>query len=242
VLALDFDLVPVPLQAPAAQKLASDVRERGYLTTGFLGTPHLLTVLTRFGYLTEAYMLLNREEFPSWLYPVKHGATTIWERWDGLKPDGTFQSKDMNSFNHYAYGAVGDWMYTVLGGINIDPAVPAYKHIVIQPQPGGGFTHTSASHMSPYGLVSTDWTLRGLGLRLVVVIPPNTAATIRLPRAQMPTVTEGGRRLATGAGITALHQDGADAVVETGSGRYEFSYPYAPTSPAAADRLHDFGT
>jgi alpha-L-rhamnosidase len=239
VLALDFDLLPPSLQAPAAQKLAADVRERAHLTTGFLGTPHLLRVLTRFGYLTEAYMLLNREEFPSWLYPVKHGATTIWERWDGLKPDGTFQSKDMNSFNHYAYGAVGDWMYAVLGGINIDPAAPAYKHIVIQPQPGGGFTRTSASHMSPYGLVSTDWTLRGRGLRLVVVIPPNATATIRLPGAKMTRVTEGGRTLATGAGITALHQEGADTAVETGSGRYVFSYPYAPTVP---ERLHDSGT
>jgi alpha-L-rhamnosidase len=228
VLALDFDLVPASLQASAAQKLAADVRERGHLTTGFLGTPHLLTVLTRFGYLKEAYVLLNREEYPSWLYPVKHGATTIWERWDGLKPDGTFQNKKMNSFNHYAYGAVGEWMYEVVGGINIDAAAPAYKHILIQPRPGGGFTHASTSHISPYGLVSTDWALRGRNLKLVVVIPPNTTATIRLPDARMTTVSEGGRTLATGDGITALYQDGADGVVETGSGRYVFSYLYVP--------------
>jgi alpha-L-rhamnosidase len=245
VLALDFDLVPAALQPPAAQKLAADVRERGHLTTGFLGTPHLLTVLTRFGYLQEAYVLLNREEYPSWLYPVKHGATTIWERWDGLKPDGTFQNKEMNSFNHYAYGAVGDWMYQVVGGINIDAAAPAYKHILIQPRPGGGFTRASTSHQSPYGLVSTEWALRGRNLQLAVVIPPNTTATIRLPDARMTAVSEGGRTLATGDGITALHQDGADAVVEAGSGRYVFSYPYAPTAPTARatpERSHDSGT
>jgi hypothetical protein len=112
------------------------------------------------GMMQAAYLLLNREQYPSWLYPVKQGATTIWERWDGLKPDGTFQDKGMNSFNHYAYGAIGEWMYRVMVGIEIDQAAPGYKHTLIQPQPGGGFTSVKASHQTMYGKVSSAWTLK----------------------------------------------------------------------------------
>ena len=135
--ALQFDLLPEAMRAAAAGRLAQDIRQRKHLTTGFVGTPYLCHVLSRYGYLDEAYLLLNREQYPSWLYPVKQGATTIWERWDGLKPDGTFQDKGMNSFNHYAYGAIGEWMYRVMAGIEIDPAAPGYKHTLIQPRPGG---------------------------------------------------------------------------------------------------------
>ena len=132
----------------AAARLAQEIRERGHLTTGFVGTPYLCHVLSRYGYLDEAYLLLNREDYPSWLYPVKQGATTIWERWDGQKPDGSFQDKGMNSFNHYAYGAVGDWMYRDMAGIDIDPADPGYKHLLVHPMPGGGFTSVKAAHES----------------------------------------------------------------------------------------------
>jgi len=155
-LALQFDLLPENLRPAAAERLVRDVRERKHLTTGFVGTPYLCHVLSRFGYLGEAYMLLNRDQYPSWLYPVKQGATTIWERWDGQKPDGTFQDKGMNSFNHYAYGAIGEWMYRVMAGIEIDPAEPGYKHILIQPQPGGGLTYAKASFDSMYGRVASD--------------------------------------------------------------------------------------
>ena len=151
------------------------MRERGHLTTGFLGTPYLCHVLSRYGYLDEAYLLLNREEYPSWLYPVKQGATTIWERWDGQKPDGTFQDKGMNSFNHYAYGAIGDWMYRVMAGIDIDPAAPGYKHILVQPQPGGGFTSVKAAHESPYGTVASAWTLDNGAFALTVEVPAEHA-------------------------------------------------------------------
>jgi hypothetical protein len=134
-LALAFDLLPEAQRKGAAERLAQDVRKFGHLTTGFLGTPLLCQVLSDYGYLDEAYMLLNRKEYPSWLYPVTKGATTIWERWDGIKPDGSFQDKGMNSFNHYAYGAIGEWMYRVSAGIDIDPQHPGYKHILIQPRP-----------------------------------------------------------------------------------------------------------
>ena len=225
--ALEFDLLPEPLRAVAAARLAQDVRRRKHLTTGFVGTPYLCHVLSRYGYLDEAYLLLNREEYPSWLYPVKQGATTIWERWDGIKPDGTFQDKGMNSFNHYAYGAIGEWMYRVMAGIEIDPAAPGYKHTFIQPRPGGGFTRVSASHLTPYGRVGSAWKIDDTAFELAVEIPANTTATIRLPGARLADVTEGGRVLVIGEGITATRQDGGDVVVEASSGSYRFVYPLA---------------
>jgi len=223
-LALQFDLLPDDLRPVAAKRLAQEVRTRKHLTTGFLGTPYLCHVLVRYGYLDEAYMLLNREDYPSWLYPVKQGATTIWERWDGQKPDGSFQNPGMNSFNHYAYGAIGDWMYRVMAGLQIDETTPGYKHILIQPQPGGGFTSVKASHDTMYGPASSAWTLKDGRFELAVEVPPNTRATVRLPKAQLASVTEGGQAVAKGNGITDSRQDGDAVVVEVGSGDYRFAY------------------
>ncbi len=225
VLALEFDLLPEELRTVAAERLARDVRTRGHLTTGFLGTPYLCHVLSRYGHLDEAYLLLNREQYPSWLYPVKQGATTIWERWDGQKPDGSFQDSGMNSFNHYAYGAIGDWMYSVMAGIEVDPNAPGYKHILIQPQPGGGLTRARASHITPYGKVASAWDLKDEQLELTVEVPPNTHATVRLAEA-MDHVTEGGKALAVGDGVASIRRDGDSVIVEVGSGRYVFAYPW----------------
>jgi len=222
-LALQFDLLPDELRPIAAKRLAQEVRRRGHLTTGFVGTPYLCHVLSRYGYLDEAYLLLNREEYPSWLYPVKTGATTIWERWDGLKPDGSFQDKEMNSFNHYAYGAIGEWMYRVMAGIEIDEAAPGYKHILIQPQPGGRFTSVKASHTTMYGKVSSAWTLSNDKFELAVEIPPNTRATVRMPRANLANVTEGGQALTARPGISNPRQDGESVTMDIGSGRYLFA-------------------
>ncbi len=125
-LALAFDLLPDSLVTQAAARLAADVRARqNHLTTGFLGTPELTRALSEHGFLDVAYDLVNQHGYPSWLYPIDHGATTIWERWDGIRPDSTFQDPGMNSFNHYAYGAIGDWLYRVVAGIRIDPEHPA---------------------------------------------------------------------------------------------------------------------
>jgi alpha-L-rhamnosidase len=225
VLALQFDLLPEDVRPLAAKRLAEEIRERKHLTTGFLGTPYLCHVLGRYGYLDEAYLLLNRDEYPSWLYPVKQGATTIWERWDSLKPDGSFQDVSMNSFNHYAYGAIGEWMYRVMAGIEIDEAAPGYKHVLVQPRPGGGFTRVEASHDTMYGKVSSAWTLEDGRFALAVDVPPNTRATIRLPGARLAAVTEGGRPLAGADGAKGQRQDGDAVVVEVGSGRYAFTYP-----------------
>jgi alpha-L-rhamnosidase len=226
VLALQFDLLPEDMRAGAARRLADEVRTRKHLTTGFLGTPHLCHVLSRYGYLDEAYLLLDREEYPSWLYPVKQGATTIWERWDGQKPDGTFQTVEMNSFNHYAYGAIGDWMYRVMAGIDVDESAPGYKHTLIQPRPGGGFTSVAASHETPYGKVGSAWTLGNGRFDLTVEVPPNTRATVKLPKARLASVTEAGKALAEGNGVTGRRQDGEVVVVEVGSGQYRFSHAW----------------
>jgi len=222
-LALQFDLLPEDLRPVAAKRLANEVRTRGHLTTGFVGTPYLCHVLSRYGYLEEAYLLLNRDQYPSWLYPIKQGATTIWERWDGQKPDGSFQDKGMNSFNHYAYGAIGEWMYRVLAGLEIDEAQPGYKHILIQPQPGGGFTSARISHHTMYGPVSSKWTLSNDKFELAVEIPANTRATVRLPRTQLASVAEGGQTLTNLPGISNARQEGESVIVEIGSGRYLFT-------------------
>jgi alpha-L-rhamnosidase len=225
VLALHFDLLPEGMRANAAARLAKDVRSHKHLTTGFLGTPYLCHVLSRYGYLTEAYMLLERTEYPSWLYPVTKGATTIWERWDGLKPDGTFQDARMNSFNHYAYGAVGDWLYRVMAGLEIDDAAPAYKHVLVQPRPGGSITSASVRYESMYGRVSSAWVIADGRFELTVDVPPNTTATIRLPRAVVSAVAEGGSPLGSELGRSA-RQDGDMTVLDVGSGRYRFAYPW----------------
>jgi alpha-L-rhamnosidase len=226
VLALQFDLLAEAQRPAAARHLAEEVRGQGHLTTGFLGTPWLLFALSEYGYLEDAYRLLNREAYPSWLYPVKQGATTIWERWDGIMPDGSFQSPTMNSFNHYAYGAVGEWMYRVIGGINIDAAAPGYKHTLIRPRPGGGLTGAKASHLTPYGEVSSSWYIESGRFYLTVSIPPNTTASISLAAARQSDVLESGKPAAVVEGITGVKQAGPDLIVDVGSGRFEFSYPW----------------
>lgn len=182
VLALEFDMLPEAQRPTAAKYLAENIRAyRNHLTTGFLGTPYLCHVLSRFGYTEVAYQLLLQESYPGWLYPIKKGATTIWERWDGIKPDGSFQASSMNSFNHYAYGAIGDWMYRVMAGINTAPDGEGYKKIIIKPHPGGGLTYCKASLETKYGSIKVYWHIENNKLLLDAEIPPNTTATIYVP-------------------------------------------------------------
>ena len=164
-------------------------------------------MLTRYGYLDEAYLLLNREEYPSWLYPVKQGATTIWERWDSQKPDGSFADSSMNSFNHYAYGAIGEWMYRVMAGIETDESAPGYKHVLIQPRPGGGFTARERQPRDDVreGELRLDARRRPAST-LAVEVPVNTRATVRLPGAKLAERDRGrpgARRRAESRGQTA---------------------------------------
>jgi len=224
-LALSFGLMPEGQEAEAARRLAADVRAFGnHLTTGFLGTPLLSRSLSDHGYLDVAYHLLNQDTYPSWLYPITKGATTIWERWDGIKPDGSFQDPGMNSFNHYAYGAIGEWLYSVVAGLDGDPEEPGYKHLRIQPQPGGGLTYARAALETMYGPAASAWEFTGGQFRLEVTVPPNTHATVRLPHATLAQVTESGRALAAADGVARALQEGEAVIVEVGSGRYRFAY------------------
>ncbi len=223
-LALQFDLLPDSLRATAGRRLAADVRLHGtHLTTGFLGTPQLLDALANTGHLRLAYALLLQRTYPSWLYPITRGATTTWERWDGIRPNGTFEDPSMNSFNHYAFGAVGDWMYRTIAGIEIDPVEPGYEHSIIAPRPGGGLTSAHASIATQYGTLSSAWSLDGSSFTLDVTVPPNTWSTITVPGTTVDAVRENGRALAGDPGVRAVHQRGADVVVEVGSGEYRFS-------------------
>lgn len=225
VLALNFDLLPPDLRPAAIQHLTNDIRERKkHLATGFLGTPYLCHVLSSNGHTDLAYDLLLQETYPSWLYPVKMGATTIWERWDGIKTDSTFQDPGMNSFNHYAYGAIGDWMYRVVAGLEIGS--PGYKHIRIQPQPNSKLSYAKASYESFYGTITSGWEQKENQMTVSVAIPPNTTATIVLPNARLAEVQEGGQALHL-SGLFKARQDGGRVVVEVGAGEYQFGYAYA---------------
>jgi alpha-L-rhamnosidase len=224
-LALSFGLMPEGQEAEAARRLAQDVRSfRNHLTTGFLGTPLLTQSLSDHGYLGVAYDLLNQDTYPSWLYPITKGATTIWERWDGTRPDGSFQDAGMNSFNHYAYGAIGAWLYRVVAGLEADPAEPGYKHVRIQPRPGGGLTYARATLNTMYGVTASAWELVDGQFHLDATVPPNAHATVRLPHATLAQVTESGGALRVGNGVTRALQEGEDVIVEVGSGQYRFAY------------------
>jgi len=225
-LAIAFDLLPDSLVSVAGGRLAQDVEARDHhLTTGFLGTPYLLHVLGATGHLATAFQLLTQRTYPSWLYPITRGATTMWERWDGIRPDSSFEDPGMNSFNHYAFGAVGDWMYQNIGGIDVDPAAPGYRRSRIAPRPGAGLTSASASLETAYGTLQSAWKLDGGGQRFVleVTVPANTSAEVTLWDASVDRVREGGAPLNARDGVRAARQRGTNVVVEVGSGRYNFT-------------------
>jgi alpha-L-rhamnosidase len=224
VLALNFDLLPENLRESAAKRLVNNIQDYDeHITTGFLGTPYICHVLSRFGHTDIAYDLLMKESYPSWLYPVKHGATTIWERWDGIKPDGSFEDPEMNSFNHYAYGAIGDWMYRVIAGINTDENSPGFHRIIISPHPGGKLTSAQAELETLYGKVKSAWSIDSGIFTLDVIVPPNTTAEIVLPSVT-DQITESGLDINTEKEITGIQKTGNDEHLNIGSGTYHFVY------------------
>lgn len=226
VLALHFDLLPEHLRPTAIKELVRLIEAKGgHLSTGFVGTPYLLHVLSRFGYTLLAYMLLLNRTYPSWLYPVTQGATTIWERWDGWTEDRGFQDAGMNSFNHYAYGAVGDWLYQVVAGIEIDPAAPGYQHILLQPQilPSSGLTHAAATLETRYGTVRSAWKIDGPRLIWDVTVPPNAHATAHVPTFNAASVRESGQPV---QGTVTPHGDGV--ILKLAPGQYRFESPLSP--------------
>ena len=224
VLALNFDMLPEDLRAPSAARLAENVKKyNNHLTTGFLGTPYLCHVLTRFGYDEVAYTLLLQETYPSWLYPVKMGATTIWERWDGIKPDSTFQTPDMNSFNHYAYGAIGDWMYRSVAGLDTHNDGVGYKHIRIQPHTDKRLTYAKADLQSPYGKISSGWKSENGKLSLDVTIPANTTASVYVPTANADKIMESNKAISTSKEIKTGAIENGYVILTVGSGNYHFT-------------------
>jgi len=225
-LALAFDILPESYRKRAADYLDQNVRRFEHITTGFLGTPLISQILTDYGYLETAYNLLNRKEYPSWLYPVTMGATTIWERWDGIKPDSTFQNPGMNSLNHYAYGAIGKWLYSTVAGIDIDEENPGYKHIIIKPNPGGKLTHAKAKINTMYGLASSSWKIEDDQFLLSIVVPANTMSYIHFPVEDLNSVIIDGGSVTANSKMNIIEDQNGRSVVRTGSGSYTFAVPF----------------
>lgn len=213
-LALVFDLLPSFEQRwCAGERLFELVRESGYqIRTGFVGTPLICDALCSTGHHQAAYRLLMQRGCPSWLYPVTMGATTIWERWDSMLPDGSINPGEMTSFNHYALGAVADWIQRTIGGLN--PVEPGYHRMEVHPRPGGGLTHCRTTHLTPYGLAECTWKIEAGKIDLVVVIPPNTTALVTLP--------------------------GRNAIpIEVGSGSWNWTAPYQDPDASAPFTVDD---
>ncbi|GGO08226.1 alpha-L-rhamnosidase [Saccharibacillus kuerlensis] len=222
VLALMFDLVEGETRKRLADTLAEYVRsENMHLTTGFVGTPYLCHVLSENGYHDIAVQLVQQEEYPSWLYSVKQGATTIWEHWDGIKPDGSFWSDDMNSYNHYSYGAIGDWLYRAVAGLDIDEKIPGCKRLVLRPNPDSGLTYARAQYDSLYGKVFSGWSKREDGSVVYEFqLPPNMTAQVRLPAAAGKSVRVDERDPAEVLMTAPMQQEDGIVMLELGSGRY----------------------
>ena len=213
IIALYFKLTPEEYIGKTVEGLKKLLdKENGHLVTGFVGTPYFCHALSENGCLKEAYDLLLKEDFPSWLYQVKKGATTIWEHWDGIKEDGTMWSAGMNSFNHYAYGAIGEWMYRVMAGIEADEKQPGFKHVIIYPRMGGELAFTDAYYHSVYGNVGVKWEIDGSKVTLTVNIPVNTAASIRL---------DGAKEVLDAAGLQFVSGNEDYLEAEAGSGEYK---------------------
>lgn len=225
VLALMFDLVDEKDRKRTIDTLVKYLDENNcHLTTGFVGTPYLCHVLSSNGYNDIAYKLVLQTDYPSWLYQITKGATTIWEHWDGIKEDGSFWSADMNSFNHYAYGSIGDWLYRVVAGIDTSEGSPGYKHIYIKPQPAPGLSFAEGILQSMYGEIKSSWTKDENRMEIVINIPANTRATAILPYANTDALYEGGKKISEAEGISQIEDIGCGVKLELGSGLYKFSY------------------
>lgn len=226
IIALYFDLTPEEYRQQTVQELCDLLaKENGHLVTGFVGTPYFTHALSGNGHLKEAYELLLKEDFPSWLYQVKQGATTVWEHWDGIKPDGSMWSPDMNSFNHYAYGSIGEWMVRVMAGLEIQERAPGYHRTLLYPQPGGGLTSVTGRYESRYGTVECGWELTGNRLEVSCRIPANTTADIRLDHVAS---------VADSDGLEYHVDEESTLTAEAGSGQYKVSVLLKSITPPQA--------
>ena len=221
-LAFAMDLVGDAQKPAVAGKFVEELRKRDWhLATGFVGTPRLLPALHLAGRDDVAYRVLLQETFPSWLSQVKDGATTVWERWDGWTPEKGFQTIAMNSFNHYSFGAVAEYLYRHVAGI--DTEGPGFRMIVIRPTPAEGLTWARAGYDSISGRIASAWKREGGQFHLSVEVPANTSATVHMPASAADTVREGGVAAASARGVTFLRHENGAAVYRVGSGKYEFT-------------------
>jgi len=210
-------VLPAEIRQRSADRLAELVRAAGtHLATGFVGTPLLLPALSEHGHHELACELMRQPEFPSWVFEARHGATTIWERWNGWSPEAGFADPRMNSFNHYAFGSVCDWMQRYLGGLA--PAEPGYKKALIRPHPAAGFTSARASHVSPHGLHSVAWELRGDVLSVRIEVPPNTSADLVVPAGPGPITIDSRQVARVGSGSQLDAAPGRETILPLESG------------------------
>lgn len=217
VLALSFQLAPEHYKKQTIDGLIDLLTQKGmHLSTGFLGTPFIMHALSENDHLEEAYELLLKKDFPSWLYQVEQGATTVWEHWDGLKQDGSMWSADMNSFNHYAYGAIGKWLYEICAGLRRNEEHPGYKHFFVEPNPGGNLKYVKTTHLTEYGEICVGWERKEKQMVLGVQIPDNTTATIILNQ---------NIKMMDSDGLKFIKKDN-HYVADAGSGNYRICYQY----------------
>jgi alpha-L-rhamnosidase len=221
-MALKFELLPENLRPKAAQYLEEDIKAKGnHLSTGFVGVSYLLPVLTQAGRADAAYGLLLQDTFPSWLFSVKQGATTIWERWDGWTPEKGFQDPGMNSFNHYSLGSCGEYLFGYIGGIR--PSSAGFKTILIDPVVRDGLTWANTSFDSIHGKISTAWKVEGTRLTLNVEVPANTTATVCIPTQNVAGITESGKQVDGSGDVKFLRQEDGKAFFAVDSGNYKFA-------------------
>jgi alpha-L-rhamnosidase len=227
IVALFMELVPEEFTERIANDLRAKLKnDKNHLKTGFVGTPYLCRVLSENASNDVAYTLLLNKDYPSWLYAVTMGATTIWERWNSVLPDGKISGTDMNSLNHYAYGSIVEWMYRTMAGINPVENQPVFRHINLTPQPNSRINQVKASFQSAAGLYESQWSINEEGnLHFAFTIPFNTTATLVLPDAALQTVMINGQLLVdSGLSGKQVHES---VQVELESGVWEVSY--APT-------------
>lgn len=219
LLPLAFLELPEDLQQKAVKHLLEAIKRSNYhLQTGFLGTPLLCNVLSNFGHNDIAYKLYTQTEYPSWLFPVKQGATTMWERWNSYTIKEGFGEVSMNSFNHYAYGAIEEWIMSHNLGIQRDENRPGYKHILMQPKIDDTFSFVKGGFRSVYGDISSAWEIKPSGTEIEFTIPANTTATFTLPVSSMDNL-----KLKKGKkGVSSKSFDDGKAVYELKSGTYKF--------------------
>ncbi|MBX3253209.1 MAG: glycoside hydrolase family 78 protein [Chitinophagaceae bacterium] len=223
-LALEFNLVPEHLRAKSAKLMVDAIAEYDYrVSTGIQTITRMMNQLSRNGYTEVAYQLLESRRFPSWIYSIDQGATTIWERWDGYVKGRGFQRWQMNSFNQYAIGSVGEWMHNTIIGINCDETQPGYRHFMLKPTPGGSLTWATGSYKAITGRVEVSWKKQDGELTVEVDIPANTTATLVLPSGK--NITENGRPVPGDQHIKILKNQTEQTTLKLASGKYRFSMP-----------------